>query len=37
MSYEQLIVDRDGAVATVRLNNAARLNALSPTMTGADA
>ena len=33
MSYEQLIVDRDGAVATVRLNNAARLNALSPTMT----
>jgi 2-(1,2-epoxy-1,2-dihydrophenyl)acetyl-CoA isomerase len=33
MTYEQLIVDRDGAVATVRLNNAARLNALSPTMT----
>jgi 2-(1,2-epoxy-1,2-dihydrophenyl)acetyl-CoA isomerase len=33
MSYEQLIVDRDGAVATVRMNNSARLNALSPTMT----
>jgi hypothetical protein len=23
MPYEQLIVDRDGAVATVRMNNAA--------------
>src|SRR6266508_396087 len=33
MTYEQLIVDRDGPVVTVRLNNAARLNALSPTMT----
>jgi 2-(1,2-epoxy-1,2-dihydrophenyl)acetyl-CoA isomerase len=30
---EQLIVDRDGAVATVRMNNAAKLNALSETMT----
>ena len=33
MAYEQLIVERDGPVVTVRLNNAARLNALSPTMT----
>src|SRR6266540_7478792 len=33
MTYEQLIVDRDGPVVTVRLNNAPRLNALSPTMT----
>src|SRR5438034_9046146 len=33
MAYEQLIVDRDGAVATVRLNNPAKLNALSETMT----
>jgi 2-(1,2-epoxy-1,2-dihydrophenyl)acetyl-CoA isomerase len=33
MAYEQLIVERDGAVATVRLNNPARLNALSPVMT----
>jgi len=32
-TYEQLIVDRRGAVATVRLNNPERLNALSPTMT----
>jgi len=32
-TYEQLIVDRRGAVATVRLNNPDRLNALSPTMT----
>src|SRR5438132_9431722 len=31
--YEQLIVDRDGAVATVRLNNPAKLNALSDTLT----
>jgi len=31
--YEQLIVDRDGAVATIRLNNGAKLNALSETMT----
>jgi 2-(1,2-epoxy-1,2-dihydrophenyl)acetyl-CoA isomerase len=33
MTYEQLIVDRDGGVATIRLNNPARLNALSPIMT----
>jgi 2-(1,2-epoxy-1,2-dihydrophenyl)acetyl-CoA isomerase len=33
MTYEQLIVERDGPVATVRLNNAAKLNVLSPTMT----
>jgi 2-(1,2-epoxy-1,2-dihydrophenyl)acetyl-CoA isomerase len=33
MKYEQLIVERDGPVVTVRLNNATRLNALSPTMT----
>jgi 2-(1,2-epoxy-1,2-dihydrophenyl)acetyl-CoA isomerase len=33
MRYEQLIVERDGPVVTVRMNNAARLNALSPTMT----
>ena len=33
MTYEQLIVERDGPVVTVRLNNADRLNALSPTMT----
>lgn len=33
MDYEQLIVERDGPVVTVRMNNAARLNALSPTMT----
>jgi len=33
MAYEQLIVERDGAVATVRLNNAAKLNALSETMS----
>jgi 2-(1,2-epoxy-1,2-dihydrophenyl)acetyl-CoA isomerase len=33
MTYEQLIVEQDGAVATVRLNNPARLNALSPVMT----
>ena len=32
-TYEQLIVDRRGAVAIVRLNNPERLNALSPTMT----
>jgi 2-(1,2-epoxy-1,2-dihydrophenyl)acetyl-CoA isomerase len=31
--YQQLIVDRDGAVATVRLNNPAKLNALSDTLT----
>jgi 2-(1,2-epoxy-1,2-dihydrophenyl)acetyl-CoA isomerase len=34
MTYQQLIVDVDGGVATVRMNNPARLNALSPTMTG---
>jgi 2-(1,2-epoxy-1,2-dihydrophenyl)acetyl-CoA isomerase len=33
LPYEQLIVDRDGAVASVRLNNPAKLNALSETMT----
>jgi 2-(1,2-epoxy-1,2-dihydrophenyl)acetyl-CoA isomerase len=33
MAYEQLIVERDGAVATVRLNNPSKLNALSETMT----
>jgi len=33
MAFEQLIVERDGAVATVRLNNPDRLNALSPVMT----
>jgi 2-(1,2-epoxy-1,2-dihydrophenyl)acetyl-CoA isomerase len=33
MAYEQLIVDVDGDVAIVRMNNPARLNALSPTMT----
>lgn len=33
MAYEELIVERDGAVATVRLNNPAKLNALSETMT----
>lgn len=33
MTYEQLIVDLDGAVATVWMNNPDRLNALSPTMT----
>ena len=33
MAYQQLMVDFDGAVATIRLNNPARLNALSATMT----
>src|SRR5919201_4518795 len=33
MAYEQLIVDVEGEVATVRMNNATRLNALSPTLT----
>ena len=33
MGYEQLIVDVEGDVAIVRMNNATRLNALSPTMT----
>ena len=33
MGYEQLIVDVEGDVAIVRMNNAAKLNALSPTMT----
>jgi 2-(1,2-epoxy-1,2-dihydrophenyl)acetyl-CoA isomerase len=34
MAYEQLSVDRDGAVATVTLRNPSKLNALSTTMTG---
>jgi 2-(1,2-epoxy-1,2-dihydrophenyl)acetyl-CoA isomerase len=34
MAYQQLIVDVDESVATIRLNNPARLNALSATMTG---
>ena len=33
MGYEQLIVDVEADVAIVRMNNATRLNALSPTMT----
>jgi 2-(1,2-epoxy-1,2-dihydrophenyl)acetyl-CoA isomerase len=33
MGHEQLIVEQDGGVATIRLNNPARLNALSPVMT----
>jgi 2-(1,2-epoxy-1,2-dihydrophenyl)acetyl-CoA isomerase len=33
MGYEQLIVEHAGRVATIRLNNPDRLNALSPTMT----
>jgi 2-(1,2-epoxy-1,2-dihydrophenyl)acetyl-CoA isomerase len=33
MEYEQLIVEQEGAVATIRLNNPDRLNALSPIMT----
>ena len=33
MAYEQLLVDRDGTVATVRLNHPSTLNALSDTMT----
>jgi 2-(1,2-epoxy-1,2-dihydrophenyl)acetyl-CoA isomerase len=33
MGFEQLIVEQDGAVATIRLNNPDRLNALSPVMT----
>ena len=33
MGYEQLIVDLDGGVATVRLNHPDKLNALSPTLT----
>ena len=33
MPYEQLIVDVDGAVATVRLNNPEKLNALSVVLT----
>jgi 2-(1,2-epoxy-1,2-dihydrophenyl)acetyl-CoA isomerase len=33
MAYEQLIVDLDGGVATVRMNNPERLNALSRTLT----
>jgi 2-(1,2-epoxy-1,2-dihydrophenyl)acetyl-CoA isomerase len=33
MPYEQLIVERDGAVVTVRMNNASKLNALSDTLS----
>jgi 2-(1,2-epoxy-1,2-dihydrophenyl)acetyl-CoA isomerase len=33
MGYEQLIVEQEGGVATIRLNNPSRLNALSPVMT----
>jgi 2-(1,2-epoxy-1,2-dihydrophenyl)acetyl-CoA isomerase len=33
VDYEQLIVQQEGGVATVRMNNAAKLNALSATMT----
>ena len=33
MGYEQLIVDVEEGVAIVRMNNPARLNALSPTLT----
>jgi 2-(1,2-epoxy-1,2-dihydrophenyl)acetyl-CoA isomerase len=32
-TYEQIIVDRHGPVATIRLNNPGRLNALTPTLT----
>jgi 2-(1,2-epoxy-1,2-dihydrophenyl)acetyl-CoA isomerase len=34
VAYEQLIVEADGGVATVRMNNPERLNALSAIMTG---
>jgi 2-(1,2-epoxy-1,2-dihydrophenyl)acetyl-CoA isomerase len=34
MSYQQVTVERDGAVATVRMSNPARLNALSTLMSG---
>ena len=34
MEYEQLIVDVESGVATVRMNNPERLNALSAVMTG---
>jgi 2-(1,2-epoxy-1,2-dihydrophenyl)acetyl-CoA isomerase len=34
MSYQQVTVQRDGAVATVRMNNPAKLNALSTVMSG---
>jgi 2-(1,2-epoxy-1,2-dihydrophenyl)acetyl-CoA isomerase len=33
MPYEQVILERDGAVATVRMNNPGKLNALSDTLT----
>jgi 2-(1,2-epoxy-1,2-dihydrophenyl)acetyl-CoA isomerase len=32
-TYEQIIVEREGPVAVIRLNNPARLNALAPTLT----
>lgn len=32
-TYQQILVERDGAVATIRLNNPDRLNALAPTLT----
>jgi 2-(1,2-epoxy-1,2-dihydrophenyl)acetyl-CoA isomerase len=34
VTYEQLIEERDDAVALLRLNNPSRLNALSPVLTG---
>lgn len=34
MTYEQLIVERDGAVATLRMSHPEKLNALSETMLG---
>jgi 2-(1,2-epoxy-1,2-dihydrophenyl)acetyl-CoA isomerase len=34
MAYEQLVVDIDGGVATLRMNNPERLNVLSAVMTG---
>jgi 2-(1,2-epoxy-1,2-dihydrophenyl)acetyl-CoA isomerase len=32
-AFEQIVVERDGAVATIRLNNPDRLNALAPILT----
>jgi 2-(1,2-epoxy-1,2-dihydrophenyl)acetyl-CoA isomerase len=34
MPYQELVVEVDGAVATIRMDNAEKLNALSPTLTG---